>query len=111
MSLDALDLGVPLAVQLEDAGTVLGRGRVVADGGRKLLERRPRVTDERDRGVLEGVELADVDVDEPDARVLEGGLRRRREVREPGADADHEIGPAWMATVLDGLRHPGSARL
>ncbi len=44
--------------------------------------------------MLEGVELAHVEVDEPDAGVLEGGLGRGREVRVARADADHEIGLA-----------------
>ena len=42
--------------------------------------------------MLMGVQLADVDRDEPHVRVCERRLRHRREVAETGADGDHEVG-------------------
>ena len=62
--------------------------RVAGDERQQLVEHRARVADERQRGLLEGVELGDVDPDEPHLLVLERGLRRGREVAQPRADDD-----------------------
>ena len=58
----------------------------------QLLERRARIADQRQRRVLERVEFADVDVDEPHVRVLERGLRRGGEVAQRVPIADHQVG-------------------
>ena len=42
--------------------------------------------------MLAGVEVGDVDVDEPHAALLEGGARGGGEVAPPGADPDHHVG-------------------
>jgi hypothetical protein len=44
--------------------------------------------------VFRGVERRDVDVDEPDVRVLEGRAGRRGEVAVAGADPEYDIGLA-----------------
>ena len=86
-----LDLGVPLGPQ---------RGLPLAVGGFHgiPLQRRGQrseglagVGHDGEPGVLARVEPCDVDVDEPDTLVLEGGSRRGREVAPPGADADDEV--------------------
>ena len=72
----------------------------------ELLERHPRVGDDRQAALLGGVERRNVDVDEADVRILERRLRRGREVAPPRADADHEVGVAGQPV---GGRRPGRA--
>jgi hypothetical protein len=64
---------------------------ITGDERQELLQDRARVTDQWQRGVLERVELGDVDRDEAHALVLKRGLRCRGEVAEPRADDQHKI--------------------
>ena len=66
----------------------VGADAIAGDERQQLLEHRARIADQRQRGVLEGVELGDVDRDEPHVLVLERGLRRGREVAQTRADDD-----------------------
>ena len=56
------------------------------------VECRPRIADERQRAELVGVARRDIDAEERHVRVLELGVRGRREVGETCADGDHQIG-------------------
>ncbi len=73
---------------------VLGADVITGDQRQQLVERRARVAHQRQRGVLARIDLGDVDRDEPDPLVLERGLRGGREVAQPRADDDHEVGVA-----------------
>ena len=59
--------------------------------GCQLLERDPRIPDERDGPSLRGVETGDVDGHEPHLGVLPGRPAGGREVRQPGAHGDDEV--------------------
>ena len=84
----------PTIPATRDAARVRPVHAVAGQRGRELLERRARVGDQRQRGVLVGVELGDVDVDEAHVRVLERGLGGGGEVAVARADADHQVGLA-----------------
>src|SRR5262249_62242290 len=60
----------------------------------ELLEGCARVGDQGQAGVLEGIELGDVDVQEPDVLVLERRLGRGGEVAQACSDGDHQVGLA-----------------
>jgi hypothetical protein len=69
-----------------------------------------RVADEREPRVFGGVEVRDVDVHEPDIRVLKCRLRGGREIRVAGADADHEVRFLCGAVGAARSRDPYSAQ-
>jgi hypothetical protein len=58
----------------------------------QFLEGRASVTDKRQRGVLVGIELGGVDVDESHVGVLKGRLGSSGEIAVPGSNPNHEIG-------------------
>ena len=60
----------------------------------KGLQADARVAQEGQARLLEGVELAHVQVDEAHGRILEGGLGGGGEVRVAGAHAQHQVGLA-----------------
>ena len=61
--------------------------------------------------MLEGVKLGHVDVREPDARVLERGLRRRGEVREPRPIpiTRSASGATWFAASVPEMAPPSDS--
>ena len=88
----AIHLGRPRLRSRGDRRPVAGRGRVAGQAGREFFERHSGIGDDRDRGVLEGVEFADVDGDETHVGMRKRRLRHRREVAQARADGDHEVG-------------------
>ena len=85
---DVVVVGVRLASGAVDP--VL-RSRPVAEQWRQLEQRLACVADHRRARVLDGVEPGCVDADEP-RRTLEHGPRAGREVLQPRADRDHDVG-------------------
>ena len=81
----------PCVLRRRDLRAVGGLGR---DARRRLCqggERFTCISDDRQRALLVGVVRADIDGDEPNIGVLEGGLRAGSEVGQPRADGDHEV--------------------
>src|SRR5439155_21092152 len=89
--IEARDLRVPVAIQPRGILAIRIVDRPAIEQLRESLERRACVADERNTGMLGGVEVGDVDVDEAYVRISERGLRRGREVRPARADAEYEI--------------------
>src|SRR5687767_10956933 len=85
-----LDLAVPVLREPLRLGPVGIRDAV--RGGRERRDRRARVADEREAGVLVRVELRDVHVDEAHVARLERGLRHGREVAPACPYPDDEVG-------------------
>ena len=105
----ALDFLVPLAVEPRDLLAVTTGHRPAGEQLRETLERRARVADERSAVVLDGIEVGDVDVDEPHLRVAECRLRRGREVGPASADAEDEVGLGGEAVGCERSGHPDRA--
>ena len=90
----ALDGRVPLGGEARGALAVGGVGAPALERGVERLQAVAGVGDERQPGVLEGVDGRDVEVDEADVGSAEGAARRGREVAPARADAEHDVGLA-----------------
>src|SRR6266545_3094469 len=84
---DSVDLGIPLVAE-----PILKRAAILTDARpatflerrAELFDARAGIGDERHGGGFGGVELADVECDEPDRGVLPGSPAGGREVAEAG---------------------------
>src|SRR5918995_717356 len=94
---ETLDLPVPLSVALRAPLPVSLLDLVIRKGLVEGLQGGAGVSHEGQAGVLVGVEVGDVYVDEANVGVLESGFRGRREVAPTGADPDDEVGLAGRA--------------
>ncbi len=103
--IQALDLLVPLLAEARGLVAIGRIDRVALQRVPEQLDRRARVADEREPGLLRGVEVRDVDVDEPRTGVCECRLRGRREIRPASTDADHEVGLGGDAVGGEGPGH------
>ena len=86
-----VDLGVPRGLLLGSAAGPARRRDPGAERGRELDQHLARVADDLLGAALDRVEARGVDRDHPHA-LGEAGPRRRREVLQPGADREHEVG-------------------
>ena len=91
---DPIDFRAPVGLRRGDGVAILDPDTVSVDQQQQFVEHRPRIADERERAVLAGVDLGDVDRDEPDPVVLERGFRGGGEIAQTGSDHNHEVGVA-----------------
>ena len=104
---------VPVAPQLGLPVPVRRVHRVPVQRCGERGQRLAGVGHDRQPRQLAGVEARDVDVDEADARVLEGGARGGGEIAVAGADADDQVGLArrgrWRRSCPSSRRRPSPA--
>ena len=87
--MDAIHFRFPACAEGRDEGLVRHFNVVTPNRPLKFLYCYLCVAGKRDCGVLVGVELADIDVDKPDGRILKGSFRCGSEITVPGADSNH----------------------
>ena len=104
-----IDLGIPLPPAGVKRGAIVGGRRVSRQQHGELLDRLAGVGHHGKGRVLEGVQLAHVDADEPHLRMRERAVRHGREVAQARANGDHQVGGAREPVRRRGSRHADPA--